>query len=498
MTGSTTTIFNTPTTLAQIINLPHNFVPPKPADAYDVVIVGAGVAGLAAAVNLIQNNMTVLLLEARDRVGGRISTDTSNGYVAEMGAMFLPADSTSESNPLSALFTSQDTSIAALTKMLSYDAGGNFFQSDTLKEAEAVIEKLITDSLASSNPNKDGSDLTVEEMVTYVLNGTELTALETCILTSFVETQFGASPDELSWSGFKSRAENNDGSLANFANSGSRISPSGLSTVISNAVSSKLATAVQIRTGVEVNYINYEKEQYLKGDSYVQTNWTSGSKSGGAISKYVLVTVPLGVLKANAIHFVPPIPGYYKAAITQMGYAHMEHIYLKFPTNSLLFLSSLDVLIKVPTDYKHLGPDDGFVMTISLKHLEGEDVLFTPVGGPVADMIEAAGANSTEIIDLIMAQLLLIKPDLPQPVSWKISSWKSDPYSLGAMSYLKLGASVDTIKQLGKPYKNRLFWAGEHTSQKHWGTIRGAYESGVAAAKTIASVKHPNVPVKSS
>lgn len=483
--------------LAQIINLPSNSVPAKRADAYDVVIVGAGIAGLAAAVTLVQKNMSVLVVEARDRIGGRISTDSTDGYKAEMGSMFLPSDATEDSNPLSAVFTDEDTSIASLAKILSFDAAGTFYQSDILQEAEDTIEDLMTQLLEM--PNSDGSSVSLEDMVNTALNGTQLTALENCILYSFTETQFGATPSTLSFDGFKAKASNKD--MYNYAHSGSRISTNGLANVITDAFNKILSSSksLEVYTGRDVSYINYEKGQYLKGDAYVQTNWTrSSGGTGGAISRFVLVTVPLGVLKANRIHFVPPIPGYYKSAISDMGFAHMEHVYLHFPHNALLFLSNLDVLIKVPTEYTIDGPDDASVMTISLKHLEGEDVLFTPAGGAVADMIAATNGNDTAVIELIMRQLLLIKPDLPQPINWKISSWRSDPYALGAMSYLKVGSSVDTIKQLGKPYKNRLFWAGEHTSEKYWGTIRGAFESGIAAANTISSVRVPNVSVRAA
>ena len=74
---------------------------------------------------------------------------------------------------------------------------------------------------------------------------------------------------------------------------------------------------------------------------------------------------------------------------------------------------------------------------------------------------------------------------IPDPSGFLLTRWQQDPFSYGSYSYMATGATLSDRKTLGEPVDNRLFFAGEATSQKHPATVHGAFLSGLEAAKKI-------------
>ena len=77
---------------------------------------------------------------------------------------------------------------------------------------------------------------------------------------------------------------------------------------------------------------------------------------------------------------------------------------------------------------------------------------------------------------------------IPDPVDYQISRWASDPFAGGAYSYNALGSTPKMREELMKPIANRIFFAGEATSRKNFGTAHGAYLSGIQAARNVLSI----------
>lgn len=80
---------------------------------------------------------------------------------------------------------------------------------------------------------------------------------------------------------------------------------------------------------------------------------------------------------------------------------------------------------------------------------------------------------------------------IPEPAGMVRSSWSTDPFALGAFSYLGVGSNPDQRDSLARPVADRLFFAGEATSRTHPGTVAGAWDSGLRAAGEILAVAEP-------
>jgi len=74
---------------------------------------------------------------------------------------------------------------------------------------------------------------------------------------------------------------------------------------------------------------------------------------------------------------------------------------------------------------------------------------------------------------------------IPEPVGHLVTRWNQDPFSLGSYSYVPVGSKQSLRRQIGTPVENRVFFAGEATSQFFPATVHGAFLSGVRAAYEI-------------
>jgi monoamine oxidase len=97
--------------------------------------------------------------------------------------------------------------------------------------------------------------------------------------------------------------------------------------------------------------------------------------------------------------------------------------------------------------------------------------------------------TDAEIVEHALSVLRKIFTErIPHPVGAKVTRWGSDPFALGAYSYIPHGEKSESLDILGEPVGDRLFFAGEATSSKDYATVHAAYLSGVRAAKQIKSV----------
>jgi hypothetical protein len=115
------------------------------------------------------------------------------------------------------------------------------------------------------------------------------------------------------------------------------------------------------------------------------------------------------------------------------------------------------------------------------------------VAGPRVALIEGARkttGNTDAFLELSLATLanafgLSIGSLRQLLVSWHTHDWQADPYAQGAYSYAPAGA-VDASEKMAEPVEDTLFFAGEHTDTSgHWGTVHGAFRSGVRAATQL-------------
>ncbi len=190
----------------------------------------------------------------------------------------------------------------------------------------------------------------------------------------------------------------------------------------------------------------------------------------------VIVTLPLGVLQADAVAFSPELPAAKQRAIDSLQMGVLDKVFLRFPR----------VFWDPAKDWIEYIPDgsDEWVEWVSFARPTGQPIL---LGFTAADFARRMEAQSdAQIVASAMTTLRTIYgPDIPEPTGTQITRWAADPFALGSYSFNSLGAHPRMRDALAAPMSDRIFFAGEATERKYFGTVHGGYLSGVRAAKEV-------------
>jgi len=270
-----------------------------------VVIIGAGMAGLAAAANLKKRGLSVVVLEARNRIGGRMRTDRSFGCAVDLGASWVHGIN---GNPLVELATASGAKLAQthFERMRPFDKDGTKLDLNAALRAHLRLTSLL--ARAPQNVPKSASDASLRAIIDHAVDstkwsGTEKRSFE--LMSALMEISDAAQFEELS-----ARYADEYKELSG----GDHLVVNGYSTI-----ARFLAKGLDIRTGVAVRKIDCTRAQVG-----IETN------NGTLRADRLLVTVPLGVLQAKKIKFVPELPKDKQAAIERMGMGVMNKIALRF------------------------------------------------------------------------------------------------------------------------------------------------------------------------
>jgi monoamine oxidase len=438
---------------------------------YDAVVVGAGIAGLSAAARLGQSGRSVVILEARDRVGGRIWTEagSKSGGPVELGAEFVHGLPPEIWEPL------QKSNVKIAEVEGSYWCSNgrltrcNFFEQvhDILKRMretkadESFIEFLERCCGDSRDPRQEK---TKKKAVSYV-------------------SGFNAADPRLvgvHWLVKGMRAEELiQGDRAFRCVNGYE----GLVTIFR----AQLAEAnVSVRTGMVVNDIRWKPWEVT-----VSAQGSSGPSTLAA--KRVLITLPLGVWKASpeqagAVRFVPALPREKLAALEKMEMGRVIRLVLQFRRRFWDMISSTDDKNKTLADMSFLFSEDPWFPTWWTR-MPNRTPLLTG-WAPFESADRLSGRDRSFVIDRGLATLnSLLGVSLQNLEGWleaaHFHDWQSDPFSRGAYSYGKVG-SDGAQEALARPVENTLFFAGEATDVTgNNGTVHGAIASGYRAAAEI-------------
>jgi monoamine oxidase len=104
--------------------------------------------------------------------------------------------------------------------------------------------------------------------------------------------------------------------------------------------------------------------------------------------------------------------------------------------------------------------------------------------------VEALDDDAT-VADAMAVLRRIYGPTIPEPEAAIVTRWGKDPYSLGAYSFLKVGARPSQRDELAIPVLNRLLIAGEATDRRYPGTTQGAWRAGRRAAKAVLKLRRP-------
>ena len=421
-----------------------------------VLIIGAGMAGLAAGQTLRQAGYAVTLLEARDRLGGRVWTDRAWPDVPlDMGASWIHGV---DGNPITALAEQ----FGAATKRTDYDsvtvfdANGRRLSGRELAELDEYAEELYA-VLAQAQAERD-RDVSLQTVIDQAaaaeaLNREEMLRLNYVVNTT-IEQEYAADSAELSLFEFD-QDEAFPGEDVLF--------PGGYDQIVNG-----LAQGLDARTLHLVEEIAY-------GEPVARVQTTQGAFT----AERVIVTAPLGVLQKGRIRFDPALPAQKTAAINSLGMGLLHKTYLRFP----------EPFWEKRKHFVNRIPETKGVWSVfmNLYRYTQQPVLLGFNAGSYGRYLETLGDE--EIVAGAMAALRgMYSHDIPDPEAWRISRWGVDPYSYGSYSYTPVGATGAARNTLAEPVNGRLFFAGEATHPAYPSTVHGAFLSGQRAAAQIISV----------
>ena len=428
--------------------------PPPPADPGrgTILVLGAGMAGLAAARELRHDGRAVVVLEGRHRIGGRIRTDRSLGTAVDLGASWIHG---TRRNPIVKLARQLGAEHEATdyADVALYRTDGKRMKAGTLKSLEGQWEELLGE-VAKLGEQQD-RDLSVEQAMDRVLAGEKLSKLQKSFLQWRRATLEVTGAEDLSKTSLLG-GDNNEG-----FGGGDRLFPGGYDQIVKG-----VAKDLDVRLGRLVKSVSVTKDG-------VRVDTSAESYEGDA----VLVTLPLGVLKNGNVKFAPALPKRKQTAVQRLGTGVLNKVSLAFPKafwpedpHFVCFMSKKRG--EYPVMLNHL---------VHTKHA----VLTAFTGGAFARAIERK--PDAEVVAEVLAMLRrAFGKSVPTPTETVMSRWAWNPMARGSYSTLPVGVSADEFDALAEPIGDRVFFAGEATIRKHPGTVHGAYLSGLREAKRIA------------
>ena len=412
-----------------------------------IVIVGAGIAGLAAADELrIRGFENVVLLEARNRVGGRIWTSSiGDGIPVELGATWIhgirgnPVHEIADSNSI-------DTAPSDYDNAVLYDRDG--------QEVEPVDGELWRDYMILAYEMPDESLLGVfEEFATINSFDDDDRRLWLHSLSSMFEHEFAADISELSIMSY-------DG--ASTLRGGDVVFPGGYSQI------------VDVLAGRPGHQARSRRDP--RSTTPGPRRWSQRTLERRSRADRVVVTVPLGLLKSGHIAFAPALPAAKRNAIDALEMGILNRTCLLFDdvfwparrrmdrirgrAQGPVVRDAEPVSVPAPARARHVQPR----------------------------LVRGRGRRASPIKSWWSKPSGPLRPSsaiFPEPVDAVSTRWGSDPWTRGSYSYVPVGVSFETYREMSAPVGERLFFAGEATHSRFPSTVHGALLSGRRAARQI-------------
>ncbi|KAA8894261.1 flavin-containing amine oxidoreductase-domain containing protein [Sphaerosporella brunnea] len=222
----------------------------------------------------------------------------------------------------------------------------------------------------------------------------------------------------------------------------------------------------------------------------------------------IVVTLPLGVLKAGSVEFDPPLPEWKTGAIEKMGYGLLNKVALVFEEAFWDVDNDMVGLLREPTgdplvQGNYESNRGRFYMFWNAMKACGKPLLVALMAGDAAVQMEQQ--TDDMIVDEAVAVLQSMYPTkvVSRPVETIITRWRKDPFSRGSYSFVGPEATAEDYDLMAKPVGKSLYFAGEASCKSHPATVHGAYISGLRAAAEVADsllgpiqVPSPLIPPK--
>ena len=438
-----------------------------------VIIIGAGAAGIAAARELTARGMRVLILEARDRIGGRVRTEyTSPGDAVELGAEFVHGR-INASWPL--LRKHRLTVVDVPDRHLLLDGEKLRDSGDLWSEVEKIFSRM--------RHAEDG--LTFLEFLKRHCGGAKLAHARRAAI-AYVEGFHAARIDRIGVAALmqaEAEAEATDGDRSY------RI-VNGYVQFLQRIVDSLPPRRVTLRLNTVV-----EKIAWTRGGVRVHARTAAGKRLPVLHARRAIITLPLGVLQAGAVKFEPELPQRHRDAIEKLAMGTVVRIALRFKE---AFWEDPALAKKYKVDLTKIGfihsPGDPFLAWWTALPVRNP-VITAWTAGPRGAELVSWKAEDVRLLALHwLARMFGTTYRRVRGLleSWHYHNWSADPYARGAYSYVPADAA-GAPKQLGRSIAGTLYFAGEATDTSgDSGTVHGAIKSGQRVAAEILRQRKRN------
>ena len=430
----------------------------------DILIVGAGAAGLAAARELSFSKLNVVVLEARERIGGRINTlfDTESQAPIELGAEFVHGKPPE-------IFKVADRTRLDLVEVPNVHW---YFHNAVLSESNEFwsnIEDAMNELAEHKGPDQPFTQFLEEYIRRHKLSDVRSMA------TLYVEGFHAAHADQISVKGL---IKTNRAAAA--IEDEQQFRPtSGYVELAQKLHDEAVAEGASFRFRAVVREIAWSA-------GAVTVTTTAGEQFK---ARQVLVTLPLGVLQRGDVTFTPRLTAKEEAA-RNLAVGQAVKVLLRFrePFWEELTLPTDDGKRGELKDLAFLHAPDELPSTWWTQLPVRSPLLVGWAGGTRAEKLlslssDALRDQSLEALSHIFATPRRLLED--SLVDFFTHNWSTDPFSLGAYSYIPVGG-LRAQAELSEPVENTIYFAGEAiNSFGHHGTVHGAIQSGLSAAQMI-------------
>ncbi|MBX9759927.1 MAG: FAD-dependent oxidoreductase [Beijerinckiaceae bacterium] len=409
----------------------------------DVVVVGAGAAGIGAGQELRALGKRAIVLEARGRVGGRVFTDRSLGDPWDAGALYIHW---SETNPFTKLAerlgfeTLDPSSTSGGMRFVDFSASGDAPQR---RGGFGIVQDLFDTDIAPV------PDISILDRV----GGPKADVAQAAM--AIARMSLGDEPERISALDYARLWAGDD-----------LVVRQGYGTLVEKA-----AEGLDIRLSSPVEAIDWS------GAGVRVT-----TKNGVINARAAIVTLPVGVLQKGGVRFTPELPQTTRDGLAGLGMGALTKVALKFNGERFGLPAGMDI-------WERLGPRRSFNFEC---FTYDRDVVIAFFGGDHAREVMAQGEQGAVRVVLDEFKRMVGARVEKAFVGGKLAGWANDPFSMGAYSHA-LPGRANARALLAAPVGDRIWFAGEATAgtgpEENFGgamTAGGAWIAGVAAARKIA------------
>ena len=394
----------------------------------DVLVVGAGAAGLAAAAELARAGRSVLVVEARDRIGGRCDTRRLPGVAVpvELGAEFI------HGRPQATYALMEKAGVAAVdsTRAQLLASDGRLQPVNMFTHAQTVARRKLK-----------GRDVSFRAF----LARQRVPALTRTLATMMVQGFDAADPRLASareildeWTGVSSaqpRPNGGYGPLLEF-----------------------LARQAKVQLQTVVRELRWKR-------SSVEVRGTFRGERWSAWAPRAVITVPIGVLPSLVKEKREALSRLESGPVIRVAMAFREAFWEKDHAGVAFFHSPVAAFPTFWTPLPLHAP-----------------LLTAWAGGPKAARL--TGSSEKKLLAQALASVRSVLGNIDEPSAFAIHDWQADPYARGGYSYVRVGGT-GAREELAAPLEETLYFAGEATDTEQSGTVGGALASGLRAAEEI-------------